>query len=316
MVEYPMLFKLSASSGQSTHSGVLEFSAPEGSCYIPFWMMQNLLLQEGSLLTVKNISLPKASFVKLQPQSVDFLEISNPRAVLEHALRKFSCLTKGDVICIPYNGKNYHFEIKDLKPQDAACIIETDCNVDFDAPVGYVQPDYRKEAADRQREQYKAMPKQSRLGGEVSAGADGGGKEAANEKEKGPRIVNGAIVNGDQDTSSKGPDAALVADKIGATGVQRNAALPPPPATNQYWAVAGGGARLDGKAPSPLKDKDGKEVDPRELRAAAAAARAAASNPTQTAAPQVKRKSLVGNKYSKRKVGGAVAFDGGGNKMI
>ena len=45
--------------GNRTHCGVLEFSAPEGSCYIPHWMMQNLLLEAGSLLTVKNVSLPK-----------------------------------------------------------------------------------------------------------------------------------------------------------------------------------------------------------------------------------------------------------------
>ncbi len=103
--------------------------------------MQNLLIEEGSLLSITNVSLPKATYVKLQPQHVDFLEISNPRAVLEHALRNFSCVTKGDVIQLPFCNKNYHFELKEVKPQDAACIIETDCNVDFDAPVGYKEPE-------------------------------------------------------------------------------------------------------------------------------------------------------------------------------
>ena len=140
-VDYPMLFRLQSSDkGTMTHCGVLEFSAPEGSCYIPYWMMQNLLIEEGSVITITNVSLPKATFVKLQPQHVDFLEITNPRAVLEHALRNFSCVTKGDVIQLPFNNKNYHFELKEVQPQDAACIIETDCNVDFDAPVGYTEP--------------------------------------------------------------------------------------------------------------------------------------------------------------------------------
>mmetsp|Transcript_40673 Transcript_40673/g.95490 ORF Transcript_40673/g.95490 Transcript_40673/m.95490 type:complete len:100 (+) Transcript_40673:760-1059(+) len=95
-VEYPMLFRLESSQhGTATHCGVLEFTAQEGYCNIPFWMMQNLLIEEGSILTITNVSLPKASFVKLQPQHVDFLEISNPRAVLEHALRSYSCVTKG-----------------------------------------------------------------------------------------------------------------------------------------------------------------------------------------------------------------------------
>ena len=80
-------------------------------------------------------------------------------------MRNFSCVTKGDTICIPYDDRNYHLELKDVQPQDAACIIETDCNVDFEAPVGYVEPDYKKMAEDKQREQYANMPKQSRFGG-------------------------------------------------------------------------------------------------------------------------------------------------------
>jgi hypothetical protein len=35
---------------------------------------------------VKNVSLPKATFVKFRPQSVDFLDITNPRAVRERVL--------------------------------------------------------------------------------------------------------------------------------------------------------------------------------------------------------------------------------------
>ena len=43
--------------------------------------MQNLLLQEGDIVKFKSASLPKGSFVKLRPQSKDFLDISNPKAV-------------------------------------------------------------------------------------------------------------------------------------------------------------------------------------------------------------------------------------------
>jgi len=140
-IEYPMLFELRSARAR-THCGVLEFTAPEGNCYVPFWMMQNLLLEEGGLLSVKNVSLPKASFVKFKPQSADFLDISNPRAVLEKQLRTFSCVTVGDQICLPYNSKRYYLEVQEVEPQDAACIIECDCNVDFNAPVGYTEPDY------------------------------------------------------------------------------------------------------------------------------------------------------------------------------
>lgn len=140
-VEYPMLFQLNnRAMNRTTHCGVYEFSAPEGSCYLPFWMMQNLMLGEGATIVVKNVSLPKAKFVKFRPQSVDFLEISNPRAVLEKTLRNYTCLSQGDVICIHYLSKNLYLEVVEVKPGTAASIVETDCEVDFDEPVGYVPP--------------------------------------------------------------------------------------------------------------------------------------------------------------------------------
>lgn len=47
-VEYPMLFEITNNSiGKKTHCGVLEFSAEEGWCYMPFGMMQNLLVSVG-----------------------------------------------------------------------------------------------------------------------------------------------------------------------------------------------------------------------------------------------------------------------------
>ena len=145
-ISYPMLFELRTQSGKRTHCGVLEFTAAEGNVYIPHWMMNNLLLEEGSVLSVRNVSLPKAKFVKFKPQHVDFLDISNPRAVLEKQLRMFSCVTVGDQICLPYNNRRYYLEVQEVKPRDAACIIECDCNVDFDAPVGYKEPDYKAQA--------------------------------------------------------------------------------------------------------------------------------------------------------------------------
>ena len=134
-----MTFEIIAPNGR-THCSVLEFTAPEGTCYLPYWMMSNLTLTEGTRIRVKNVSLPKATFVKFQPQHVDFLEITNPRAVLEFKLRSFSCVTVGDQLAFTYNSRKYYLEVKEVQPQDAACIIEADVNVDFDAPVGYKEP--------------------------------------------------------------------------------------------------------------------------------------------------------------------------------
>lgn len=44
-------------------------------------MMQNLLVQEGDLIRLTNATLQKGTYVKLQPHTKDFLDISNPKAV-------------------------------------------------------------------------------------------------------------------------------------------------------------------------------------------------------------------------------------------
>jgi ubiquitin fusion degradation protein 1 len=108
--------------------------------------MQNLFMEEGTLISVKNVSLPKAKLMKLRAQNVDFLEISNPRSVLEvrHCqkshhmfflyrnniinnyqqqqttkkvtLRKFTCVTIGDQIRINHAGKDYYLELVEVEP--------------------------------------------------------------------------------------------------------------------------------------------------------------------------------------------------------
>jgi ubiquitin fusion degradation protein 1 len=84
-LEYPLMFELTNHKNPSrkVHCGVLEFLAEEGKVYIPFWMMQNIGVEAGAFMKVSTVSLPLGSFVKIQPQSTAFLDISNPKAVLE-----------------------------------------------------------------------------------------------------------------------------------------------------------------------------------------------------------------------------------------
>ncbi|XP_003385861.1 PREDICTED: ubiquitin fusion degradation protein 1 homolog [Amphimedon queenslandica] len=140
-ITYPMLFRLTNDMiNRHTHCGVLEFSAEEGRVYVPKWMLGHLMAEAGHLLKIENVTLPLATFSKFQPQSVDFLDISNPKAVLELKLRLFACLTKGDVIQINYNEKNYELLVLETQPNNAVSIIECDMKVDFAAPVGYKEP--------------------------------------------------------------------------------------------------------------------------------------------------------------------------------
>jgi ubiquitin fusion degradation protein 1 len=105
--------------------------------------MNTLLLEPGDLIQIKSTDLPPGRFVKLQPQSPSFLEISDPRAVLENAFRNFACLTKGDVFTFSYNDQTYDIAVLEIKPdndQHAIVTMETDLEVDFATPVGYEPP--------------------------------------------------------------------------------------------------------------------------------------------------------------------------------
>ncbi|KAF5456458.1 hypothetical protein F2P56_025941 [Juglans regia] len=81
-IDYPMLFELqNDATERMSHCGVLEFIVEEGMIYMPYWMIENMLLQEGDIVRVKNMTLPKGTYVKLQPHTKDFLDISNPKAM-------------------------------------------------------------------------------------------------------------------------------------------------------------------------------------------------------------------------------------------
>lgn len=153
-IRYPMLFELTVNeTGKITHAGVLEFTAEEGRAYLPNWMFNTLNINPGSLITIRSTDIPLGNFVKLEPQSVDFLDISDPKAVLENALRNFSTLTVDDIIEISYNNKYYKIKILEVKPDSGSksiCVVETDLVTDFAPPVGYVEPDYKAMQAENE----------------------------------------------------------------------------------------------------------------------------------------------------------------------
>lgn len=94
----PMYFRLSmvdesVPSDRVTHSGVLEFTAREGSVELPptsyllpphVW---NNLLSGVSLdvplVEVRYVSLPEGTYAKLQPEGMGFSDVPNHKAVLE-----------------------------------------------------------------------------------------------------------------------------------------------------------------------------------------------------------------------------------------
>ncbi len=63
-----------------------------------------MLLQEGDVVQVKNASLAKGTYVKLQPHTKDFLDISNPKAMLVNYFSIYICALKQ-----PWSFSSYGF---------------------------------------------------------------------------------------------------------------------------------------------------------------------------------------------------------------
>lgn len=65
--------------------------------------------------------LEKGNFVKFQPQTEDFLAISNPRSVLERTLRSFTCLSNGKMLCdVPLDKVALCSDFQELKTLSVA----------------------------------------------------------------------------------------------------------------------------------------------------------------------------------------------------
>lgn len=93
-------------------------------------MMRALDLQEGDPVRLKGCKLPQGLLVKFQAQTADFLELSDPKAVLEQAMRNYSTLTPGDIIEIHYNCIQFELLVMEISPDaDAIDVTETDLEV-------------------------------------------------------------------------------------------------------------------------------------------------------------------------------------------
>lgn len=84
--------------------------------------------------------------IVLQPHETAFINLANPKAILEQELTNYSCLMKGDTININYQGRDYLIDIVECKPQDQICVVEADIEVDFREPLDYKEIHEKKMA--------------------------------------------------------------------------------------------------------------------------------------------------------------------------
>lgn len=108
---------------------------------------------------------------------------------LEQALRNFTALTQGDIIEIWYNSIVFGLLVMETKPGgEGICVLDTDLEVDFAAPVGYVEPERPKAAppstmaSKLKIDLDSSSPGSSRPGSSLSGGFAGGSGSTAVSK--------------------------------------------------------------------------------------------------------------------------------------
>ncbi|XP_031393501.1 uncharacterized protein LOC116205144 [Punica granatum] len=125
---------------RTTHSGVLEFMADEGSVGLPPHVWNNLFgadshaASANRLVEVHYVSLPKGTYAKLQPMGVGFSDLPNHKAILETSLRQHATLSQGDIFTVSYGELTYKLQVLDLKPSSTVSVLETDIEVDIVSP--------------------------------------------------------------------------------------------------------------------------------------------------------------------------------------
>jgi len=193
----PMMFEVSDLEGRRhTHAGVLEFVAPEETCYMPYWIMRQLQAEEGDVLRLVLKQLPKAKFVRFRPASVALHRVYDPKALLECGLRNYVALTIGDSFAVESNGQKYGLEVMELQPAEAASIIDTDLEVEFATPKDAEAAASRATSRQSEGVASRATSRQSEEGEDdiSTLGGSGAGRKAAKIFSGAGRRIDGAIV--------------------------------------------------------------------------------------------------------------------------
>eukprot|EP00731_Ephydatia_muelleri_P008856 Em0004g1194a len=140
-IAYPMSFKLeNTATGACLYAGVLDFTSPVAEqAYIPQWMMDHLGASDGSTVSFEHVTLPKGTFVKLQPVSSVWLGIPYDKrmAMMEFQLRNFQTLTEGTKVTLNYENNRYTLKVLECRPNKGISIVDADITTDILEPADF-----------------------------------------------------------------------------------------------------------------------------------------------------------------------------------
>ena len=121
---YPLQFLVKTFKGKTCCAGVLEFDAPAGQVIFPDWLFQQLQLTPGEMVRLSTTTLPRGKLMKIRPQSRKFIELSNPKLLLEQQLQNYPVLNKGSSIVLYYCQQEFIIDIMDIIGHDSKLVSQ------------------------------------------------------------------------------------------------------------------------------------------------------------------------------------------------
>eukprot|EP00752_Nemacystus_decipiens_P010392 g9261.t1 len=162
-----------ATTTRTTHAGVLEFVAEEGTVGLPRKVVLSLLgataqqIPVGSgessgdgekashtvegleHVGVRYVRLAKATFARVIPETVGLSQVSELRAMLENNMRNHATLTVGDRLSVWRRGKEFSMKVVELRPEPQVTVLDTDMEIELDLPEKAREELEEKGAQDR-----------------------------------------------------------------------------------------------------------------------------------------------------------------------
>eukprot|EP00029_Vermamoeba_vermiformis_P013246 TRINITY_DN8162_c0_g1_i1.p1 TRINITY_DN8162_c0_g1~~TRINITY_DN8162_c0_g1_i1.p1 ORF type:complete len:515 (+),score=117.06 TRINITY_DN8162_c0_g1_i1:3-1547(+) len=150
-ITFPLIFELNLPNFQRLYCGVLEFMAAEDTIVLPNWMMRMYYIEEDCEIELRSVSLPKCTFVKFQPHSLELLKSNSFDtdrivALLEFALPHYSTLTLGDTIELVHNGQTHLLNVLEIQPASAVSLVAEpylDIKIEFAQALDYSEEDVK-----------------------------------------------------------------------------------------------------------------------------------------------------------------------------
>lgn len=132
-LQFPLFFKATNQELNITIAcRAYEFHTQPGMGVFSESLMKQLIVDDGSLVHLELVPLPKATYLSLKAEDGNYLQWSNQKAVLEHSIKKYGTLTLNTTISLEFDGKSHLFEVTKLQPANHVTIIDTDVVVDLE----------------------------------------------------------------------------------------------------------------------------------------------------------------------------------------